>query len=568
MQEVRVWAPRADRVDVVVEDVALALRCDPHAWGWWEGVTLGDAQNYKIRLDGGEAFPDPRSRFQPYGVHGASRACAIGSREPARFVPTPLERAVIYELHLGTFTPEGTFASAIEHLNDLTALGVTHIELMPVAQFPGAHGWGYDGVNLFAPQASYGGPSGLRQLVRACHERGLAVILDVVHNHLGPEGNYLDRFGPFHTETHRTPWGAGINFDAAQSHEVRRFFIDSALAWLRDYDIDGLRLDAVHAIVDSSKLHFVAELADAVRDFGTRLGRTLQVIGEYDNHDPIVVAAREEGGYGLDAHWNDDFHHALHVLLTREDHGYLVDFAAPQTLVDVLHHGYFLDGRHSAFRGGPHGKPFGRQSRARLVAYTQSHDQVGNRAGGERLVHLAGDARAKIAAAILFSSPFVPMLFQGEEWGASSPFLFFADYGEPALREAVRAGRHREHGALDVADPMEPETRERCVLRWDERGHDSHAAMLSWYRDVIAARREYVVLRDAGPEATRAEWRQHLLLIHRGDLTIAANFGNAPQSLALGDVLLASNPLVASDQVPAFGCVVMRGRLGRRERLS
>ena len=559
MQEVRVWAPRADRVDVIVEEVALALRSDPHAWGWWEGVTLSDGQRYQLRLDGGEAFPDPRSRFQPDGVHGASQAVGE-SREPTTFVPTSLERAVIYELHIGTFTRDGTFAAAIEHLNDLVALGVTHVELMPIAQFPGAHGWGYDGVGLFAPHAGYGGPEGLRQLVRACHERGLAVILDVVHNHVGPEGNYLDRFGPFHTETHKTPWGAGINFDAAQHHEVRRFFIDSALAWLRAYDIDGLRLDAVHAIVDTSKLHFVAELAEAVRELGLRLGRTFQLIGEYDNHDPMVVRPRDQGGWGLDAHWNDDFHHALHVLLTGEQHGYLGDFAAPQTIVDVLHHGYFLDGRESPFRGGAHGKPFGPRSRARLVAYTQSHDQIGNRAGGERLVHLAGDARAKIAAAILFASPFVPMLFQGEEWAASSPFLFFADYTEPALREAVRAGRHREHGALDLADPMAPETRERCVLRWDERGQGSHAAMLSWYRDLIAARREYAALRDPGPEATRAAWRDHVLVIERGDLTVAANFDAATAELALGEVLLASKPLAAANQLPALGCVVMRGR--------
>jgi maltooligosyltrehalose trehalohydrolase len=561
MQEVRVWAPRASRVDVIVDEVALALRSDPRAWGWWEGVTLSDGQRYKLRLDGGEAFPDPRSRFQPDGVHGASQAVSE-SRERTTFVPTSLERAVIYELHIGTFTREGTFVSAIEHLNDLVALGVTHVELMPIAQFPGVHGWGYDGVDLFAPHAGYGGPEGLRRLVRACHERGLAVILDVVHNHVGPEGSYLDRFGPFHTETHKTPWGTGLNFDAAQNHEVRRFFIDSALAWLRCYDVDGLRLDAVHAIVDSSKLHFVAELAEAVRELGLRLGRTFQLIGEYDNHDPIVVAARDRGGYGLDAHWNDDFHHALHVLLTGEQHGYLQDFAEPQALVDVLHHGYFLDGRASRFRGGPHGKPFGSRSRARLVAYTQSHDQIGNRAGGERLVHLAGEARAKIAAAILFASPFVPMLFQGEEWAASSPFLFFADYSEPALREAVRAGRHREHGALDLADPMDPETRERCVLRWDERDQAAHATMLSWYRDLIAARREYSVLRDPAPEATRAEWRQHVLVIQRGDLRVAANFGCAPASLALGDVLLASQPLSASDQLPALGCVVTRGRHG------
>jgi maltooligosyltrehalose trehalohydrolase len=345
---------------------------------------------------------------------------------------------------------------------------VTHVELMPIAQFPGTHGWGYDGVDLFAPHDGYGGPAGLRLLIDECHALGLAVILDVVHNHFGPEGDYTSLYGPYKTSRYRTPWGDAINLDGEGSREVRRFLIDSALTWLRDYGADGLRLDAVHSLRDGGERHFVAELVDAVRALERELGRRLVVIGEYDEHDPRAVVERPHG-WGLDAHWNDDFHHAVHALVTGEVAGYYADFAAEGTLLKILERGYALDGCHSQFRGGAHGAPYGALPRDRLVAYTQSHDQIGNRAGGERLWQLAGAARAKIAAGLLFASPFVPMLFQGEEWAASTPFHYFCDLGSPELRAAVREGRRAEHAATgwhgETIEPTDPAARDQSALR-------------------------------------------------------------------------------------------------------
>jgi maltooligosyltrehalose trehalohydrolase len=557
MSTVRVWAPRAERVELVTDHQAKPLSREPN--GWWGGERPAEGSDYGFRLDGGPVRPDPRSRLQPRGVHERSRMIEV-SPPADMFVATPLDRAVIYELHVGTFTEQGTFGAAIDRLGHLAQLGITHVELMPIAQFPGTFGWGYDGVELYATHAAYGGPLELRRFVVACHARGLAVLLDVVHNHLGPEGNYLDEFGPFHTAKHHTPWGDGINFDADGAHEVRRYFIESAVSWLRDFGIDGLRLDAVHAIVDTSRRHFVAELSDAVRALATELGRELVVIAEYDEHDPSVVTPTSSGGYGVHAHWNDDFHHALHAYLTGESQAYYQDFASPDALAAVLANGYYLDGRVSHFRGGPHGKPFGSLPRDRLVAYTQSHDQIGNRAGGERLAHLAGTDRARIAAAVLLTSPFVPMLFQGEEWAASTPFVFFADYGDPALRDAVRQGRRREHGSHDLADPMSPATRARCVLKWDEALRATHAATLEWYRSLIALRREHPELRDPDPRATSAEQRGELLTVVRGALSLLVNASDRSVSAGLGDVILSSRPLQRSNELPPRSCVVVRAR--------
>lgn len=397
----RVWAPQAQRVDVVVADVEQAATREAN--GWWRGPELRAGDLYWIRLDGGPRRPDPRSRWQPYGVHGPScwlDTSRFASRDAHHFVA--LRDAVIYELHVGTFSQGGTFASAIEHLDHLVELGVTHVELMPIAQFPGTHGWGYDGVDLYAAHEPYGGPAALRDLIAQCHARDLAVIVDVVHNHFGPEGAYASQFGPYKTTRHLTPWGEAINLDDRGSDEVRRFLIDSALAWLRDFGADGLRLDAVHSLYDESKRHFIQQLCEDIRGLGRDLDRRFIVIGEYDHHDPKVLTE-----WGLDAHWNDDFHHAVHTLLTGEQSGYYVDFVG--TLPKVLEQGYALDGGFSTFRGAPHGHPYGDLPRDRLVAYVQSHDQVGNRAFGERLHQLAGIPRAKIAAALLLTSPFVPI---------------------------------------------------------------------------------------------------------------------------------------------------------------
>ncbi len=546
----RVWAPRAREVAVVTgpERIVMGQQRD----GWWVGPSLPIGADYGFSLDGGPPRPDPRSGWQPDGVHGPSRAIerkALGGSFRVR-PPVPLERAVIYELHVGTFTEHGTFAAAINRLDHLVELGVTHVELMPVAQFPGTRGWGYDGVDLFAAHAGYGGPSELQALIHACHALGLAVLIDVVMNHVGPEGNYLEQFGPYHTDRRSTPWGPAINFER---REVRRFFLDVALAWIADYGVDGLRLDAVHAIEDPSPRHIVAELADEVDRLEKELGRPLVLIAEYDNHDPWIV---RDDGARIDAHWDDDFHHALHAALTGERGGYYADFAAPEALVHVLEHGYWLDGRVSRFRGGPHGKPFGKLPRDRLVAYAQSHDQIGNRPSGERLSHLAGIDRARIAAALVMTSPFVPMIFQGEEWAASTPFLYFCELG-PELDAAVREGRRAEHGAADAADPSDPATRERSVLEWNELGREPHASMLAWYRQLIAARRDLRALHDPRPGATRARREGDVITVERDDVALIANLGNASAHVSYREVLLASKALAHHREVPPLTCVLV-----------
>jgi maltooligosyltrehalose trehalohydrolase len=557
----RIWAPRAHRVEVAVGETRVHASQDRD--GWWEGPELAEGDRYALLLDGAPPCPDPRSRWQPDGVNGSS--CWIEPQPSARgrFHPAALRDAVIYELHVGTFSREGTFDGTVAHLDHLVELGVTHVELMPVAQFSGRHGWGYDGVDLFAAHAPYGGPRGLRELIQQCHIRGLAVILDVVHNHFGPEGAFWTKFGPYTTQRHPTPWGEAINLDDTGSREVRRFFIDSALAWLRDYGADGLRLDALHSLHDTSERHFVAELVDEIRSLEHQLRRPIVVIGEYDDHDPRAVCSRRAGGWGLDAHWNDDFHHALHVLVTGERTGYYGDFTAPATLAKVLERGYALDGSYSPFRQNHHGKPFGELSRDRLVAYIQSHDQIGNRALGERLHHLAGIEKTALAAAILFASPFVPMLFQGEEWAASTPFCYFAELESQTLRNAVRDGRTAEHGGAGWAhpppDPTDPATRASSVLRWDERDDGEHAKMLRWYRSLVAMRKEHFALRDPRPTATRVESSGDVLTIHRGELALVCNFAAEARRADLGNTIAASNGLANRRELPPLSCAFVCG---------
>ena len=559
--------------------------------GWFRGPVLAAGVDYAISIDGGPPQPDPRSRWQPEGIDRPSRWIDHLPPRPLSRPPVPLRQALIYELHVGTFSPAGTFSGAIVHLPHLVDLGVTHVELMPIAQFSGAHGWGYDGVYPFAPHAAYGGPAGLRALVGECHQLGLAVIVDVVHGRLGPEGDHTAALGPYWTSRHRTPWGDAINLDGEGSREVRRFMIDSARSWLRDYGADGLRLDAIHTLHDASERHLVAELVDEVRALERDLGRTFVVIGEHGEHDPRAVVERPHG-WGLDAHWNDDFHHALHALLTGERGGRYGAFADPDALAQVLERGYVRNSAHPPFRGGPHDAPFGALPRDRLVAYTQSHDQVGNRAAGERLHQLAGLDRARIAAALLFVSPFVPMLFQGEEWAASTPFCYFCDLQAPELREAVRARRHANHAHAHAAagwqgepvepaelaepsepsdpaafaapgDPLDPATRERCVLRWQEREDGVHAQMLLWYRRLAAARRAHPALRDPAPASTRVRWRGAVLEVERGELVLACNLADEPARLDPGhggEVLLASPPtgLARAAELPPCSCVLFR----------
>jgi maltooligosyltrehalose trehalohydrolase len=462
--------------------------------GWFElasGVPANTA--YALSVDDDIAVPDPRASWLPDGVHGPAVAVDHDAFHwsDTEWNGFELAGAILYELHVGTFTPAGTFAAAAERLDHLVDLGVTAIEIMPVAQFPGRHGWGYDGVGLYAAHDAYGGPDGLKALVDAAHAAGLGVLLDVVYNHLGPSGNHLPRFGPYFTDHYATPWGDAVNLDGPGSDGVRAFIIDNAIHWLRDHHLDGLRLDAVHALLDTSAVHLLEAMSAAVDDLAAELGRPLHLIAETDRNDPRVVRPRSHGGFGLAAQWCDDVHHVLHVALTGERDGYYKDYRGTMSeIAHVWQNGYFYDGRWSPHRGRTHGRPADGVPGRQLVASLQNHDQVGNRANGERMTHLLSAARRKIGAALLLTSPFTPLLFQGEEWSASSPFLYFTDHDDPELGAAVSEGRRREFAAFgwspdDVPDPQDLATFERSVLAWDERGQGEHAELLDWYRRLI-----------------------------------------------------------------------------------
>jgi maltooligosyltrehalose trehalohydrolase len=524
--------------------------------GWFEveDPEAAPGDRYGFALDGGAPLPDPRSPSQPDGVHGLSEVV-----DHAGFAWTdqdwhgaPLASAVLYELHIGTFTPEGTFDAAIARLPELVELGVTALELLPVAEFPGERGWGYDGVDLYAPHHAYGGPEGLKRLVDACHAHGLAVVMDVVYNHLGPDGNHLGAFGPYFTDRYRTPWGQALNYDGADSDEVRRFAIDNALTWLRDHHCDGLRLDAVHAIVDTSAVHLLEQLSIEVEALQAQLGRTLWVIAESDLNDPRLVRSREAGGYGLDAQWSDDFHHALHAALTGERSGYYADYGSPADVARAWRHVFVNDGRYSRFRRRRHGRPAAGLPGTRFLGYLQNHDQVGNRAMGERGAALTSPQRLRIGAAMVLLAPFVPMLFQGEEWAASSPFQYFTDHQDPELAAAVSKGRRSEFAAFgwkeeEVPDPQDPRTFLRSRLDWSERERPPHREVLEWHRRLIALRRQHPALSDARMERAEAQADDQAgwLLLRRGPVSVMCNLADAPTRVPAGAarrrVLLASH---------------------------
>jgi maltooligosyltrehalose trehalohydrolase len=528
----------------------------PSTNGWWTADRqMRDGELYGYVVDDEGPFPDPRSMFQPFGVHGLSQSVDHRQFEwsDARWQAPPLAGAVLYELHIGTFSQAGTFEGAIERLTHLTDLGVTHVELMPVAEFSGDRGWGYDGVDLFAPHHGYGRPEDLKRLVDACHARGLAVILDVVYNHFGPAGNYLERFGPYFTDRYHTPWGEAVNLDDAGSDEVRRFFCDNALMWLRDYHFDGLRLDAVHALIDTSAIHFLEQLAGEVETLEAVQGRHLALIAESDLNDPRIIRPREAGGFGIDAQWNDDFHHALHALITRERSGYYEDFGSIAHFARALQHAFVYAGTASLHRRRVHGRPVHDIPGSRFVVAAQNHDQVGNRAIGERLSQLTSEGRVKIAAALLMSAPFVPMLFQGEEWGASTPFLYFTSHADAVLGAQVSEGRRKEFAAFGwdpstIPDPQAVETFEQSRLQWDELKAAPHASILEWYRDLVALRRRCPSLRDGNYREVQVTFDEAraLLTIRRGAIVIACNLGDEPAVMPLGGsrVLLASDHAV------------------------
>jgi maltooligosyltrehalose trehalohydrolase len=491
-----VWAPYAEKVEVSFVGPQMGIvPLEKRDRGYHHVVTSANpGARYYYRLDGDKQRPDPASRFQPLGVHGPSEI--VDSRFNWRdddWQGTPLEDYVIYELHVGTFTPQGTFDAVIDYLDDLKRLGITAVELMPVAQFPGSRNWGYDGTYPFAVQNSYGGPRDLKALIDACHERSLAVVLDVVYNHLGPEGNYLADFGPYFTDRYRTPWGKSINFDNAHSDEVRRFFIDNALYWVTEFHIDALRLDAIHAIFDQSAFPFLEELGVAVREHAERLHRKIQVIPESDLNDPRVVTKREFGGFGLDAQWNDDLHHALHTLLTHETSGYYQDFGALHDLATAFREGYVYSGEYSAYRQRRHGRPPTRLDAQQFVVFAQNHDQVGNRMLGDRLSQVVDFSALKLAAGTVLLSPFVPLLFMGEEYGETAPFQYFVSHSDQDLIAATRKGRREEFAAFgwqgEVPDPQDEATFLRSKLNHELTHQPQHAMLEEFYRELIRLRR-------------------------------------------------------------------------------
>ncbi len=560
----RLWAPNAQSsVHLELEDRSLAMQLD--ADGWWSVRTqaaIGD--RYAYRLDDGPELPDPQARRLPDGPHG--RAAVY---DPTTFAwrdttweGVELDGSVIYEMHIGTFSPERTFDGAIAKLDHLVELGIDIVEVMPIAAFPGQHGWGYDGVAPYAVHEPYGGPEGFARFVDACHSRGLAVALDVVYNHLGPDGNYLGAFGPYFTDRHETPWGLAVNLDGRCSDTVRDYIIGNALMWLRDYHVDALRLDAVHELHDERAINILEELATEVDDLQEELGRSLWLIAESDRNDERTVTPRSRGGLGLDAQWADDVHHGLHAALTGESQGYYGDFAVPAALPTLLTTPFLHAGTWSSFRGRTHGRPVDRARTpgSAFVVSLQTHDQVGNRREGDRLSSMLNYRRLACGAALLLTSPYTPMLFMGEEWAASTPWQYFTDHVDEALAEAVRQGRRDEFGshgwASDhVPDPQCITTLENSTLDWDERHQGSHERMLAWYKALLALRRARPDLRatDLSAVVVHTHDPAGAYVIDRGRHRVGVNLTEHPVDLDLGAgqhdvVLLALDTTTAVDE--------------------
>jgi maltooligosyltrehalose trehalohydrolase len=547
-----VWAPIPERVRLAIGDdlvVAMARGED----GWWTpaeplpaAADAPDADYGYLLDDDDRALPDPRSRRQPHGVHARSRRFDPSAHawQDSGWTGRQLAGAVVYELHVGTFTPEGTLDAAIGRLDHLVSIGVDLVELMPVNAVNGTHNWGYDGVLWYAVHEPYGGPEGYQRFVDGCHAAGLGVIQDVVYNHLGPSGNHLPEFGPY-LKAGTNTWGSLVNLDGEGSADVRRYILDNARMWLADYHVDGLRLDAVHALADSSEPHLLEELATVVAELSTHLGRPLTLIAESDLNDPLLITPREDGGYGLDAQWSDDFHHALHVALTGETHGYYADFAPLGALAKVCERGFFHDGTYSSFRERDHGVPIDTAATPtwRLVVSSQNHDQIGNRAVGDRITAALDLDQLACAALLTLCGPFTPMLFQGEEWAATTPFQFFTSHPEEELGRRTAEGRVQEfarHGWDPdvVPDPQDPATFERSKLDWSELESERGRRMLGVYRDLARLRREHPELTDPAfaHVACTADEALRLFTLERGSLRVLVNFGDEPVAGELGEV--------------------------------
>ncbi|MBU1862319.1 MAG: malto-oligosyltrehalose trehalohydrolase [Candidatus Omnitrophica bacterium] len=524
----RVWAPVLDNITLHItspKEKTFPLHKDDY--GYWTAFVkdVFPGTRYCYYLNNTTERPDPASFFQPDGVHSPSQVISHQSFtwSDGAWHGVPLEKMIIYELHTGTFTVDGTFAAIISKIEHLLTLGINTIELMPVAQFPGERNWGYDGVYPFAVQNSYGGPDGLKQLVDECHQKGIAVILDVVYNHVGPEGNYLSEYGPYFTQKYKTPWGAAINFDDAYSYGVRDYFIQNALYWFREYHIDGLRIDAIHGIFDMSAKHILRELAEEVDTLSKEIGKKLYLIAESDLNDVQVINESEKGGYGIDAQWSDDFHHAVHAVLTGEKSGYYEDFGTINDLVTALQEGFVYSWKYSPYRKRYHGSLSHHIPAHQFVIATQNHDQVGNRMRGDRLCHLVSFEAAKLAAGILFCSPYIPMLFMGEEWAADAPFLYFVSHSDPCLVEAVRKGRKEEFRSFgwleEPSDPQSEKTFKKARLGWDARADGKHKSMFDFYRQIIQWRKEIPALHRVDKKMLKVwgDEAKKLIVMERGD---------------------------------------------------
>ncbi|MCV7366833.1 malto-oligosyltrehalose trehalohydrolase [Mycolicibacterium duvalii] len=572
--EFAVWAPIPERVRLDVEGVLHPMERDEK--GWWRAVVeaAADARYGYVLDDDPTVLPDPRSPRQPDGVHERSQLWQPGPRAEAAggWQGRSIEGAVIYELHIGTFTPAGTFDSAIDKLDHLVDLGVDFVEVMPVNAFGGTHGWGYDGVLWYAVHEPYGGPDGLVRFIDACHTRGLGVLIDAVFNHLGPSGNYLPKFGPY-LSSGSNPWGESINIADAGADQVRRYILDCARRWMRVFGADGLRLDAVHALVDTTAYHILEELSAETDELSSDLGRPLSLVAESDMNDPRLITPRAHGGLGMTAQWDDDIHHAIHTAVSGERQGYYGDFGTLETLATTLRHGYFHAGTYSSFRQRRHGRPLDTATipATRLLAYTLTHDQVGNRAIGDRPSQNLAMGQLAIKATLALGSPYTAMLFMGEEWASSSPFLFFSSHPEPELARATAEGRKREfadHGwdADEIPDPQDPQTFERSKLMWDEVTTGEHGRLYAFYRDLIRLRHTEPDLADPWLDHLQIDYDEtaRWFLMRRGGFAIVCNLGTETVEVpASGDVVLAwGEPDVAGDitRLGGHSVAVLRSR--------
>lgn len=521
-----VWSPAAKQVAVkIVSPVEKLLPMKPIKMGYWQVVVdaLPPGSRYFYQLEDGSVLPDPASNFQPEGVHGPSEVVdhQAFSWSDASWNGIPLKEMILYELHVGTFTPEGTFEAIIPRLKTLRDLGINAIEIMPIAQFPGRRNWGYDGTYVFAVQNSYGGVEGLKKLVDAAHQQGISVTLDVVYNHFGPEGNYIGRYGPYFTEKYMSPWGSGINFDGPYSYGVRDFFIQNALFWFEHYRIDALRLDATDNIFDFSARPFLQELAETVNNFSQQQDRPFYLVAENDLNDKRLVTEVAAGGYGLHGQWNDGFHHCVHTLLTGEQIGYYEDYGTCELLAKAYKKTFVYSGEYSPYRKKWHGSDVSDRPGDQFVVFVQNHDQVGNRMLGERLSHLVSFDALKLAAATIFVAPNIPLMFMGEEYAEDAPFLYFVDHNDLDLIQAVREGRRREFEAFhlegEYVDPASEEALQRSQLHWEKREQGNHKVMLDFYRYLIQLRRTIPALKVLSKDDLAVAYNEDdkLLFLHR-----------------------------------------------------